>query len=254
MVGLLAGFVIPAFLGKQALYSPEWANGAEPGMSRRVYEDMYAVASAQWVAAGCLTHVVTLLAHDSESLQGWQWLGFGHAAVDGLRAVERVECSVPVVEIRRAGIEHVEEAVAFDEALTRHLTAAPTFWMHEPQDCEAWLSDPANALWLAYEGGEAVGGMGIGPASPDACTIIQDGKTASIVSAFTEERARGKGIAAALLNRSLEWARVEGYERCAVDFEAMNVLAARFWTRWFEPVCYSLLRCIDERIGRGLGD
>jgi hypothetical protein len=50
------------------------------------------------------------------------------------------------------------------------------------------------------------------------------------------------------LNRSLEWARSEGYERCAVDFEPMNVLAARFWLRYFSPVCYSLVRHVDERI------
>jgi hypothetical protein len=52
-----------------------------------------------------------------------------------------------------------------------------------------------------------------------------------------------------LLNGSLEWARAEGYERCAVDFEPMNSLAARFWPKYFQPVCYSLMRKVDERIG-----
>jgi len=112
------------------------------------------------------------------------------------------------------------------------------------------LGQARNALWLAYEGEEVVGCIGLGPANPDACAIIQDEKTASIVSAYTKERARGRGIATALLNRSLEWAQAEGYERCAVDFEPMNPLAARFWPRYFEPVCYSLMRYIDERVER----
>jgi GNAT superfamily N-acetyltransferase len=251
LVGFLLGFVIPMFLGKRSVYSPEWANGAELGESRRVYEEMYGHLSAHWIANGCFTHLVSMLAHDREGIEGWQWLGFGLAAVDGVRELKPVEGAVAEVAVRRASVEDIEEAMAFDEALNQHLAAAPTFWMHEPQDYEEWLREPANALWLAYEGGEAVGCMGIGPGNPDACAIIRDEKTASVVSAFTQERARGRGIATALLNRSLEWARVEGYERCAVDFEPMNILAARFWLRCFEPVCYSLMRCIDERIGWG---
>jgi hypothetical protein len=30
-----------------------------------------------------------------------------------------------------------------------------------------------------------------------------------------------------------------------VDFEAMNYLAKRFWTKWFRPICYSLVRRIN---------
>jgi hypothetical protein len=51
----------------------------------------------------------------------------------------------------------------------------------------------------------------------------------------------------ALLNQVLSWAHGEGYERCAVDWEPMNVLATRFWTRHFQPVSYALVRHIDER-------
>ena len=90
--------------------------------------------------------------------------------------------------------------------------------------------------------------MVIGPANADACAVIQDDKTASITMAFTRESVRNKGVAMALLNRSLEWSCSQGYERCAVDFETMNFLASRFWCKWFEPVCYSLVRCIDERV------
>jgi hypothetical protein len=28
----------------------------------------------------------------------------------------------------------------------------------------------------------------------------------------------------------------------------MNILAARFWLRHFRPVCYTLVRHVDERI------
>jgi len=249
LVGLLTGFVIPDFLGKRSMYSPEWANGAEPSESRRIYEEMYARLAAEWVADGCFSHVVSLLGHDREGIAGWQWLGFGLAAIDGLRRVEPTKVPGAEVQIRRAGTGDIAEVASLGEALNQHMAASPVFWMHEREDYARWLQEPQNALWLAYDGGQVVGCIGLEPGHQGGCQIVQDEKTMSIMSAFTLPQHRGKGIATALLNRALEWARAEGYERCAADWEPMNVPAARFWPRHFELVCYSLIRCIDERIG-----
>ena len=249
LVGLLTGFVIPGFLGKRSMYSPEWANGAELWGSRRIYEEMYGGLAAEWVADGCFTHVVSLLGHDQEGIAGWQWLGFGLAAIDGLRRVEPTEAPGAEVEIRRAGIEDIQEATALDEALNQHMAASPIFWMHDREDYSRWLQEPKNALWLAYDGGQVVGCIGLEPGHQGGCQIAQDDKTVSIMSAFTKKHARNRGIATALLNRALKWAQAEGYERCAADWEPMNVPAARFWPRHFQLVCYSLMRYIDERTG-----
>ena len=108
-------------------------------------------------------------------------------------------------------------------------------------------SNPLNALWLASYEGEVVSYLGIGPFSEDAAHIISDEKTASITRAFTKEHLRGKGIGTTLLNQSLNWARSQGYERCAVDFEPENVLGSSFWLKHFKPICFSLIRQIDQR-------
>jgi len=50
----------------------------------------------------------------------------------------------------------------------------------------------------------------------------------------------------ALLRAALEDHRARGFRRCAVDFESFNPEAAAFWPRFFQPVCYSLMR-IPER-------
>jgi GNAT superfamily N-acetyltransferase len=252
LVGFLLGFVIPVFRGKRTVFSPEWANAAELADSRRIYEEMYALLSDRWIANGCFTHLVSSLAHDGAAMDGWSWLGFGLIAVDAVRALEPAQGPVADVEVRRARLAEIESALAMGEALERHMAAAPTFLAYTEKDDrafhEGWLADQANALWLAYDGGRAVACLGQGPANSEACDIIQDEKTTSIVRAFTGESVRGQGIATALLNRSLEWARSQGYERCAVDFEPMNLLAARFWMRHFEPICYTLVRHVDERI------
>jgi GNAT superfamily N-acetyltransferase len=248
LVGFLSALVIPSFLGKRAAYSPEWANGATLGESRRIYGEMYARLSGHWVADGCTMHVVTLLANDRQGIEGWQWLGFGLAGVDGVRELRPLEGARALFDIRQAGPGDVAVVSFFVKALERHMTSAPIFWIHDLGDCKEWLDDPARAVWLAYDGQEAMGCMAIGPANSDACAIIQDDKTASIVMAFTQERARSQGVAMALLDRSLAWARSHGYERCAVDFETMNLTASRFWPKRFEPACYSLMRHIDERM------
>jgi GNAT superfamily N-acetyltransferase len=74
-----------------------------------------------------------------------------------------------------------------------------------------------------------------------------------IQGAYTKEHLRGKGIGSALLKQALKWARSQGYGRCAVDFEAENVLACAFWLRYFEPTCFSLVRHInvDTIVERG---
>jgi hypothetical protein len=48
--------------------------------------------------------------------------------------------------------------------------------------------------------------------------------------------------------RVIGWVWEHGHERCAVDFEPMNVLGARFWLRHFQPFCYSMQRVVDDRL------
>ena len=242
LVGFLGAFVLPRFAGQQSAYSPEWGNAAVRDESRRIYEEMYTQVSPAWLDAGCSMHIVGTLAHERDTLETWHWLSFGLCAADAVRDLAPVPGTAADVEIRRAGLEDAETTAAFDLALHRHLAAAPTFLFDEEDGEELayhqkWLADPANALWLAYDGAEAVACMGQGPASPEACALIADEGTTSIVIAYTQPQARGQGIALALLNQVLAWGQAEGYERCAVDFEPMNTLAARFWPRHFQLAC-----------------
>jgi GNAT superfamily N-acetyltransferase len=82
--------------------------------------------------------------------------------------------------------------------------------------------------------------------------LVTDDKTAWVQGAYTKPDLRSQGIAAALLRECVEWARSEGFERLAVDFEGENVLGRRFWLRHFEPVAVSLVRHLDVRaLGEG---
>ncbi|HNS51578.1 MAG TPA: GNAT family N-acetyltransferase [Anaerolineae bacterium] len=247
LLGFMTGFVLPEFLGKRGFYSPEWANGAQPGKSREVYEEMYRCASPRWIADRCPVHAVTL-ADDHQGIEGWQWLGFGLAAVDGVRDLSPVQGGRANLSLRQAGPEDAGELTALDQALAQHMAAPPVYWTHDAEDRCEWLRDPDHIAWLAYEDEEAVGCLGLELGRAGGCQIVQDEKTAGITIAYVREGARGKGITTALLNQALAWLRGHGYERCATDWEPMNPPANRYWPKRFEVVCYSLMRWIDERI------
>lgn len=252
LVGFLLGQVLSMFRGRRSVYSPEWAHAADAEDRREIYRDMYARLSSHWLANGCFSHAITVLAHDRAAINACFWLGFGLTTVDAMRDLSPVQGSIAQIEIRRASLEDIELALTLSEELQRHMAAAPIFFPFVEKRGrrfhEQWLANATNALWLAYRNGEAVACMGLEPSNPSAAYVIRDEKTVSISRAFTKEHTRNSGIGTALLKHSLDWARSVGYERCAVDFESENISGARFWLKHFQPVCYSLIRYVDERV------
>ena len=204
VAGFLLARMLPDLRGQKSTYSPEWANAAAADDTGRIYQDMYAVLSARWVADRFFAHFITLFALDDAGVDAWQWLGFGRVVVDALRDLSPVPAAPAGVTVRRATPADLAVALPLWRGLWAHLQAAPVFLVDaleaDPEEFAAWLNDPANALWLAYVNGEAVASLGIGPANRNACTVIRDPATASIVSAFTQPHARGGGAATAVLD------------------------------------------------------
>lgn len=247
LAGFLLAWLLPEFRGRPATYIPEWAHAADGQDSPAVYQAMYAHLSAQWVAEGYGSHLVTIMAHDRSAIEAWHWLGFGLVVADAVRDLEPADGPSAMVEIHRAGPREADTVMALDRALDEHLASAPVFRPPVPHSrgyFEEWLADAARPLWLAYLGGEPVAVMGAGPPPPDVCHMVSDPGTASILTAYTLEGVRERGVGTALLNHLLAWARITGHQRCAVDFETQNIPGARFWLGSFQPACYSLLRYV----------
>jgi GNAT superfamily N-acetyltransferase len=253
LVGFLTGWQMPSFRGKRSIYSPEWANAADLDDSKRIYEEMYSHLAAVWVADNYVAHYISLFPNDADALRAWHWMGFGMISVDAIRGLDPIQRYDVGVRIRRAELQDLELVVELHEALWNYMAGTPVFLLAEKRDrsyFEEWLRNPDKVVWLAYWNDEPVAFMRLGPADDDVCTIIYDGKTTSIYAAFTKEKARGEGIATALLDYALKSARASGYERCAVNFEPMNLIGTRFWLKYFTPVCFSVLRHIDDRLAQ----
>jgi GNAT superfamily N-acetyltransferase len=254
LVGFIGGWLLPDFRGQRAVISPEWGNATCRENSRRIYEAMYAYTADKWLEQGFYTHVVCLYADRPTDIETWHWLGFGMAAADGVRDLQPLDLDTSPYDIKRAGVDDLQDLYDLGRALSQHIADTPTYLLNEdPQQVEELrdlLTDQQHIFWLASRRGQAVGFLRHGPASEEASTIIRDPGTTSIKGLYTIPKERGRGIAAYLLNKALFWSKTQDYDRCCVDFEPMNVLAARFWTRYFKIVSFALLRTIDPRIRR----
>jgi GNAT superfamily N-acetyltransferase len=255
VVGFLAAFAWQR-AGLSNVHSPEWANvcvgdgaGAAAAASARfLREELYAALAERWIAAGHTVHHIGLLPDDALALATLAWLGFGHSNVDGLRGLEPVAGAAAGLEIRAAEPVDGAEVRVLEIGLREHLAATPLFFPLDPppsvDEVAAQLADSERVTLLARDERGPLAYLRVGPASDDAATIIRDEGTASITRAFTRPDRRGGGVATALLDAALGWARERGYVRCSVDYESANLLASRFWTRHFPIVGITVRRRI----------
>lgn len=247
LLAFQVGRVLDGRGGKWA-YTPDVGHAAPRDSSGRIRERLYTGLADVWVGGACPEHVVNILADDGDAQMAFARLGFGHLVVDLVRDLE----PVPDVElpagtlVRRAEGRDAGALVALDAGLRRHLQAAPVFLRLGPAATaevqRRHVEDPAQATFIAERDGRPVAFLRIGPCATDVAMIVRAPTTASITAAFTEPVFRGDGVASALLDAAVGWARDGGYERCAVDHESANREAGRFWVRHFQPATLAMGR------------
>lgn len=251
IVGFLIGFRANLFRGQRGVFVADWAHAATEERIFDTYRAMYAEIAPHWLANGCFTHALQFYPHEKGVREAMFSSGFGMVVIDALRDLTPVQASAPqIIEIRQASLEMIETIRPLESALNRHLSSA-RIWLPllecTGRNWESWFTDAQHALWLAYHNGEAVGYLCIESSSHNGLPVADD-VTASITGAYTIPTMRGHRIGAALLNRALEWAQANGYQKCAVDFESANLPGSRFWLSHFQPVCYSVARRVDNRL------
>jgi GNAT superfamily N-acetyltransferase len=215
---------------------------------------MYEAIAERWVSDKCYLHCITLLAGDKEAIEAFSMMGFGINTIDAMRKSEPVSRNVPPdMRIESITAEHVRDIMPLSLGLEEHLEKSPSFIPHLEQRRSEYftrfLSEKDKSIWVAYHGNAAASYMKCEPSSEaKACQVVRDSRVIGISGAYTKPEFRNTGIATAVLSRLLEESRKKGYTKCSVDFEPANRLAADFWLRFFTPVCFSMMRYVDERI------
>lgn len=234
------------------------SHAALAGMEHDVYRELYAALAERFVSLGFFDHGVNLPARDAAARDALSTLGFGQhmaMAIRGAGPAERP--AADGVDLHLAGSEDAAVVYALSEELTLHHARSPIFnpYIRESDPAHhdmvrSLLEDAtANAHWVAYEGGRAIGmNTFMQPAFLSPMTV-PDEKTVYLFQGIVTGDARAGGVGTALLSRGAEWAREQGYEHIALHFATPNLSGARFWqTSGFEPVELGLRRRLDERI------
>jgi GNAT superfamily N-acetyltransferase len=272
--GRLAGFLIgkrqlfadsnllAAFFDARAVMIPFAGYAADPEKADAVYRALYAPAAAQWVEAGFFSHSIRTTS-DAAGVAPWFCFGFGQRLASGIRLLDDVPGATATPSLpapftaRRAGPADGDAVHGVIADLVRFHANSPMFLPQlaeaiaaERGEIEDYLADPAIAYWVAEEAGEAVGVMGLHPAEAG---WVDDGRrpdrSAYLFLGHMRAPARGRGIATALVESTLAWAREAGYAACIVDWFTTNPLSSRFWPRrGFVPFAARLERRIDPRV------
>jgi len=256
VTGYMTGYSgIPELKGNaHGVVVPVWAHAiTESSRIERVYSELYSTISAEWISGKSYSQAVSYFNPDERLEQHLFGLGFGLLVIDGIRSVEPIDTSpYDQCEIRVATAEDLVDIGSLDSRLCNHLRSSPIFLDTSPVD-ESAISehfiDGDRRTFLAVRGDEAVGGIRAVLKSGPGCELLNVEGSLGINFAYTEPTLRRGGIATQLLNEALRWSAAEGMTRCVVDFESANFTARGFWETHFQPICHSVIRRVDERIG-----
>jgi ribosomal protein S18 acetylase RimI-like enzyme len=249
LLGYLSWYLVPNFRDTSRLgaYIPEWGHAVVAENKTAVYQALYRAAAAQWSAAGCQVHAITLLAQDEEAKQAWFWQGFGLTVVDAVRPVRPLNTSPQTaLPIRQATPADASALAALDAEHWQHYTQPPILMTPrtglDAAGNAAFVSRPNNSVWLAFDGDQLAGFIRCDAYDFDGVAIVESEQTVAITGAYVRPAYRGQRAAAALLDAALRHYQARGFTCCALNFESFNPEASAFWLNHFEPVCYSLLR------------
>lgn len=232
------------------------AHAAREGAEYDVYREMYATLADEFVRRGFFEHMISVPAKDAAAIEAFVSLGFGITSACAVRGVEPVERAAASIDVHQAGAEDLAVIAALRDELTLHHTRSPIFspWLTEADEAartiiEGLLQDPeANAHWVGYRDGKALGMNTFMPPSFLAPLELPDNTIYLFLGVVTEE-ARMGGVGSAILARGVDWAREQGYAHIALHFATPNLSGAQFWqSSGFVPVEYGMRRTIDPRI------
>ena len=250
LVGYIGAYMVDEFrnTSARAAYIPVWGHAASSVDPIAVYRALYRPAAEGWFSQGCKVHALTLLANDSAAREAWYWNGFGLAVVDALRSVAPLGVQPAAgVSIRQARVEDAGLVAELELEHYKRIYTQPPVYMfpsaaNTAEQYREFLARPECSVWMAVKDGQPVGYQRFEPSTFGATDIVKSPTTIVNSGAYLRPQGRGLRAAPAMLDAALRYYAARGYQRCSVDFKSFNPEAAYFWTKYFTPVCFSVLR------------
>jgi GNAT superfamily N-acetyltransferase len=255
LLGYLGWWLVDGFRNsnRRAGYVPEWANAAVDDRKPAVYRALYRAAAEIWTKEGCNTHAITLLASDSQAIDTWFWNGFGLTVVDAVRGTGPLnpedgtsQALPPEFTLHKASLADAGVLAELEREHMQHYARSPIYMVpanpNNEEEFNRFLVQPDNHAWLVFKDNEPAGYLRFEAKSNGAAEIVRGKGSTACTAAFLRPAYRGRGLTSALLESALVYFSSKNFHCCCVDFESFNPEAAAFWMRFFQPVCFSLVR------------
>lgn len=254
VVGFLTCYApIENFFGKvKGAFSPIHGHGAIKKDRNLIYSKLYQNAAKKWVNEGILSHAISLYAHNTIAIESFFRNGFGLRCIDAITLIDRKISKFKYrksIKMEEMTLDKLDCLLPLKNNLISHMRNSPIFLPNNKFDSEKFKSQSLtkkSRFFTASSEGRMIGYIEItGSGENFTC---DDKGTVNICGAYLSIECRGRGIFDLLLSFMFNKLKQEGYERCGVDFESINPAADKFWTKYFTPYTYSMVRRIDERI------
>jgi ribosomal protein S18 acetylase RimI-like enzyme len=252
LVGFLVAFApLPRFrrTERTGAHVPEWGHGVRHAQPARVYRAMYGAMAVSWAAMGCSVHTITVLAGDRPTIDAWFEMGFGMLLVDAVIDADALRVAAPPDEsVRRARTADAELLAGLDAEHVAQYAQPPTSMVPPTAwTTQAWhrfLDGGRHGAWIAEVGREAAGFVRFVD-EHGGSDATADPNGAFIDGLYVRPRARGRGIALALVSTGSIALAEDGIRHIALDYESTNPTAAAFWPTCSTAVAFSLMRVIE---------
>lgn len=251
VISYLCGLSVPHFKSSHlGIYTPEWGHYS-PTID--LYNQMFQSLSSSWEERDYKVHAITYLANQIELVNEMFYNNYGMFVIDAVKEVVPVSIELDSdITIEIATEKHLEQ---IEKLLVEHdyyMMSSPTYNLKDAEHLNKKLQedfeDYAVRFFIAIKHDEVIGVMKTVENGQNAATIVRDRKTLSIQSTHVKSNLRGLQIGTKLLQTVSNWANEKRYSLLSVDFESANVSARKFWLKHFTPVCYSIIRYLDDRI------
>lgn len=228
------------------VFSPLHAHAVQRENRLIIWRRLYQEAAKKWVKQGAASHAITLYTHDNDAKEALFLYGFGVRCIDLMRNMTDIEVHTEW-SCAEIGNKSQPELNTLRLQLADHLGESPCFMKHDPKLLQEWIMHKERSdtrVFAARKNGRLIAYIDVQKDGEN--FISSSANTMNICGAYCLPEYRGKGVMQALLQKVIETLKREGYIHLGVDCESFNPCALSFWSKYFQPYTYSVVRRIDE--------
>lgn len=250
VIGYIVGYKINNFKNNhKGIYIPEFGHCVKGNDKEIIYYEMYKEISNVWVKEGHIIHAITIFETDTQSLTSFRGLGFGMLVIDAIRSLDVLALDNNLnFKVKQATIDDIQDILVMDQGICDYLCDSPIFLdaHYDTQEYFNKFLTEDNIIYLAYDNNEVIGFIKGEKQASGSSAIVNSSRSIAITGAYIKDKYRGKTLAYTLLNTMLLWAKSKDLEYISVDFEVFNLYGRKFWLKYFNTVCYSMIRHIEK--------